>query len=239
MGNYRDFSALNFVKARSFQARLIEKPSLLRAAHDEITRSGDVPLFSSMTEYRAYNPSLSNRYLKSRICCCSSSTHSSEHGSSNSSQPRGSIWGARFKSSAVIHRKGCPLSPYAEKEKSWKLRIVYCGRLVAQAVTMSIGLRWGAGGYSITPSLFCNRVVSSDSPIFRLIEDNISKSIYMKGATLTEHVDILIRSIEQLYQDGKASVHDVDEEGNNIVHVSYLACYSAFCFTKIYVGRNI
>jgi hypothetical protein len=104
---------------------------------------------------------------------------------------------------------------------------------------MSIDLRWGAGGYSISPSLSCDRVVSSDSPIFRLIDDNFSNLVRMKGERLTEHVDILLRSIEQLYQDGKASVHDVDEEGNNIVHVSYPACYSTFCFTEIHVGRNI
>ena len=104
---------------------------------------------------------------------------------------------------------------------------------------MSIYLRWGAGGYSISPNLSCDRVVSSHSPVFQqLIHDTQVHLCITKGARLTRNVDILIRSIGQLYQDNKASAHDVDEKGNTIFHVSLLACHSAFCFTKIYTARK-
>lgn len=89
---------------------------------------------------------------------------------------------------------------------------------------MSIELRYGAGGYSISPSLSCDRVVSSHSPIFQLIENYSDIIMSIEAARLTQKIDSMIRDIEQLYQGGKASVHDVDEKGDNILHVSHVAC---------------
>ena len=104
---------------------------------------------------------------------------------------------------------------------------------------MSIDLRWGAGGYSISPSLSCDRVVSSRSPIFQLIQEYSYDVYFSKGSSSTRRMDDLIHDIGQLYQDGKASAYDVDEEGNNIVHVSHLTCYGAVWFIKLHAARKL
>lgn len=104
---------------------------------------------------------------------------------------------------------------------------------------MSIDLSWGAGGCSISPNLSCDRVVSSHSPIFQLIETNCYFAYSGKRSRVIEQIDGLIRDIRQLYQKGKASAHDVDEEGDNIVHVSHLTCYSAPLFTKVHATRKL
>ena len=217
-----------FVKARSFQARLIGKPSLMLTACEDIDYSENVPQSSSMAECRAYDPSSSRRFFRRRVCFCPPSAYSLEFGRSHQSQPHGPIWGAKFNSSAVIHQKSCALFKYAERGKSWNLRVVYCGRIVARALRLSIDLTWGAGGYSISPSLSCNRVVSSQSAIFRLVEDNGGILDETTAAECSERIDSLMRSIGRLYQDRKASVHDIDEDGDNILHVSHLSCCSAF-----------
>lgn len=103
---------------------------------------------------------------------------------------------------------------------------------------MSIDLRWGEGSYGISPNLSCDRVVSSNSPIFELITKMEYCFYGAERTSLTEMIDTMIRSIGQLYRDGKASAHDVDEEGNSILHVSYLASYIAFCFTKCHAARK-
>lgn len=211
-----------FVKARSFQTRLIEKPTLLLAACENIDYSKNVPQSSSMAECKVYDPSSSRRFFKRRVCFCPPSAYSLEFRRSHQSQPHGPIWGAKVNSSAVIHQKSCAFFKYAEKEKSWNLRVVYCGRIVARALRLSIDLTWGAGGYSISPSLSCNRLVSSQSPVFRLVLD--SPWIVHKAAGCSERIDSLMRSIGRLYQDRKASVHDVDENGDTILHVSHFIC---------------
>lgn len=221
-------SSTNFMKFRSIQARLIEKPSLLRAACGNIDRLKDLPQSQSMMERRANNSSSFRRFFKRPNCSCSSSAYSSELRRPHRSQPHGPIWGVRFNSSTVIHHKGCALFKDAETEKAWKLRVLYCGRIIAQAITMSIDLRWGAGGYAISPSLSCDRIVSSDSSIFQITEKYCPIALHWEMPRLAQVIDSLIRSMGQLYQERKASVHDVDEEGNNIVQVGHRVSFLAF-----------
>lgn len=227
---------LIFIKARLFQARLIEKPSLLLAACEDIDCAKDLSQSPSMTEYRAYNPSSSRRSFRRRVCFCPPSAYSLEYRHSHQSQPHGPVWGARFNSSAVVHHKGCALFKYGERDKSRNLRVVYCGRFIARAIRMSIDLTWGAGGYSISPNLSCDRVVSCQSSIFQLLKEYKYFQFITTAATLTEKIESLMRSIGGLYRDGKASVHDVDEGGDNILHVSCLT-YCSACSLKFMLKK--
>ena len=235
---------LMFVKARSIQTKLIEKPSLLQETCEDIDNFKNGIQSSSMTEHRPYNLSSSRRFYKRQICFCPSSTNPSElrrfykslfH---HQSQSHGPYWGARFTSSIVIHHKSCPLAKDVEEEKSWGLRIVYCGRIIARAVTMSINLRWGAGGYSIGPTLSCDRLVPCDNLVFKMLE-NYKSIVLMEPAVMTKRIDHMIRIIGNLYQNGKASIYDVDEEGNNAIQVSYLADYSVFLSTNINAAKKL
>lgn len=209
------------------QTRLLEAPRLLRSVCDEISRTENAAPFSSIMESRAYVPS-SSLHRKRRNCSCRPSTYSL----------RIPFWGANLSSSALIHGEDCDLFKYPEREDSWNLRVVYCGRLIAQAVTASMHLRRGAGGFSISPNLHCSRVVSSESPIFDLIDTQVF-GIFDKKTNITSELNALMRKIEQLFRDGKASPRDVNEQGDSLLHVSHLACYSDSRSNKIRCFKRI
>lgn len=195
------------------QARLLETPSLLQNVSDEINciEKAVSSSSSSTTESGALVPSPSRHNLKPSRCSCRPSTYSLRFPFRN----------ANLSSSALIHGENCDLFKYPEKENAWHLRFVYCGRLVAQAITASIHLRRGAGGFSISSKLNCSRAVPLEDSIFSTIHFFLSRLSNESGMRLEPNS--LIKLIEGEFQNGKASPHDVDESGNTLLHVSYLS----------------
>ena len=221
---------LKFKKAHSIQARLLEKPSLLRNVCDEVNRAGNAAQFSSMMKSRFNIPSSPRRYSKRRTCSCRSSEYSL----------RFPFWSARLSSSVLIHDEHCDLSKYRQIENSWNLRFLYCGRLLDQAVTASIHLARGAGGFSISPKLDCNRVVSSEDSVFELIRRGLNYIFcysFERELDAASQFDSLIREIDQEFRNGKALARDVDENGNSLLHVSHLAHCSDSYFNKFDATR--
>lgn len=103
-----------------------------------------------------------------------------------------------------------------------------CGAFLAGALEASISITRGAGGLSISPNLRCARLVSRDSPAFKLVDD-LSQKFYVLTPEdmggLEALVDISIHGLALLFRDGKASPYDVDPEGGTLLHVRVL------CFT--------
>ena len=127
--------------------------------------------------------------------------------------------------SSLNHHKDCPLSNYSKSEKLFKIRLWYCGGILAQAIEASIHLTRGAGGFSISPNLSFSCVVPSNSNAFRLF-----RSYDLIRGPRPQDLDVLIESLSRLFQDGKASPRDVDEDGNSLLHVSYLIYCIPPCF---------
>lgn len=96
------------------------------------------------------------------------------------------------------------------------------GGVIAQVVKASIHLRRGAGGFSLSPSLSCIRVVSYDSPAFKLIDARFGV-LSFHVAPMVPAFDVVIRKLRGLFQDGRASPHDVNPSGESLIHVSYLS----------------
>lgn len=109
----------------------------------------------------------------------------------------------------------------------------YYGRLIAQAVTASIHLRRGAGGFSISPNLNCSRVVSSKSPLFQLVRNYCSNLNFPTMNGSTANMNALMRQVEQLFQDRQASVRDVNESGSSVLHVGNFGYCSPSDSSKI------
>jgi hypothetical protein len=215
---YSMYQTLNSFKAqpmRAVQARLLAKPSLLRDVCDEITGQENPIQLSSISEYQPFRESSCRRYFKRPRCTCRPSTYFVSAGL----QYLGRRWSAMLNTSAMTHAKDCALFYNSESESSFNLKVMYCGRLIGQAVTASVYLRRGAGGFSISPSLSCIRVVSSDSPAFKVLASFLSKWYYSPLSSPT--LESLNRALVELFQDGHASAHDVNEKGQNLLHVSY------------------
>lgn len=100
------------------------------------------------------------------------------------------------------------------KENILKLRFVYCGRIIAQAITASIHLRRGAGRFSISPNLDCSRVVPYEGSIFSMFDSELP--FYLHWTDKIKKVDSFIQKLHREFQRGSASPYDVDEEGNTL-----------------------
>ena len=194
------------------QARLLETPDLLRNVSDVINRFGNATSSSLSSLSRAESgilvSSAFRHTLKPRRCSCRPSTYCL----------KSPFWGASLSSSALVHRESCDFFEYPERENLWNLRFIYCGRLIARAITASIHLRRGAGGFSISPKLNCSRAVPYEGSIFSLVDSFVLPQLQpvIKGL----NIDSFIKRLDQEFRVGNASPHDVDERGNTLLHVS-------------------
>ena len=76
----------------------------------------------------------------------------------------------------------------------------------------------GAGGFSINPTLAFNSIVPSDSGPFKIM--NTSFTFDASAADMQATFAFKKRELLHLYQQGKASPRDIDENGNTVMHVS-------------------
>ena len=196
-------------KAHTMQARLMQTPDLLRNVSDELGRIGNATSSSLLkTESKGFLPLSPRRDLERRKCACRPSNYSLKF----------PVWNAIFNSSALIHGENCDLLKHPEKENLLNLKFVYCGRILAQAITASIHLKRGAGGFSISPKLSCSRVVPYEGSIFALFDSELAPFLPRKDRI--KRVDSFIGKLHREFQRGNASPHDVDEFGNTLQHVS-------------------
>ncbi len=215
---YQTLKSFEAQPTRAVQAQLLAKPSLLRDVYDEITRQENPIQLSSIKKSQPFLESSSRRYFKRPRCTCRPSTGLNV---SAGLQYLGRRWSAMLNASAKTHARDCALFYYSQSESSFNLKVMYCGRLIGQAVTASIYLRRGAGGFSISPNLSCIRVVSSDSPAFKVLDIFLHpwRGINSSGRSITS----LTRELVELLQDGHASPHDVNEKGQTLLHVCHLS----------------
>ena len=116
------------------------------------------------------------------------------------------------------HRRNCPLFGQDEEAKRAGIWVSYSGPLVRGAIEAAISITRGSGGLSITPTLAFIPTVPSNSAAFEALNINIyrvSTAAEMQAVLLSGRHELL-----RLYQEGKASPRDLDEDGNTVLHVS-------------------
>lgn len=211
----------------AFQARLLEKPSLLRDVCDEINRASDVGPMSVMQNMQPVLSDLSSRKVFKRTkCACRLSTCTLEwdYDRWRNARHTGS-WDARWNTSPVRHGQDCALFHYHEREKSWQLRLMCYRSLVGRVLQAFMHLRRGAGGFSISPILDCIRLVPTHSPEFQ--------SLWLFGDIDPQDDPqfLFIGILQSWFQDCRASPRDVIPSGQTILHVSPATCCRFnFCF---------
>ena len=139
-----------------------------------------------------------------------------------------SKWKFIFETQSMSHHPTCHLFASSPSTTVARFCMKRCGAFLAGALEASISITRGAGGLSISPNLRCARLVSRDSPAFKLVDD-LSQKFYVLTPEdmggLEALVDISIHGLALLFRDGKASPYDVDPEGGTLLHVRVL------CFT--------
>lgn len=215
---------------RAVQTRLLEKPSLLRDVCDEINRASDAGPLSAMQNMQPVPSDLSSRQVFKRgKCTCRLSTYAVEwdYDGWRDDRHTGS-WGARWNTSSVRHGQDGGLFHYHERERenSWQLRLMCYRGLIGRVVQVSMQLRRGAGGFSISPSLDCTRLVPAHFPTFQLPwffadVDPQDDSLF----------STFIGVLQSRFQNCQASPRDVNPSGQTLLHVSPATCCRFnFCF---------
>ena len=138
-----------------------------------------------------------------------------------------STWKIVFERECISHHRTCPMFTTSASTTTAKIRIKTCGAFLAGAIGASISIIRGAGGSAISPVLQCARVVSDNSPAFRLIRSRCSYGNYptLNGreiwspSELKTQLEIDIHQLARMFRDGRASPYDVDLDGNTLLHV--------------------
>lgn len=63
--------------------------------------------------------------------------------------------------------------------------------------------------------------------------------MWQRPARMTKTIDDMIKTIGKLYQNGKTSIHDVDEKSNNAIQINYFVYYLVFLFTNIHAAKKL
>ena len=125
----------------------------------------------------------------------------------------------------MSHHPTCHLFASSPSTTVARFRMKRCGAFLAGALEASISITRGAGGLSISPNLRCARLVSRNSPAFKLVDDLVLQIYPLQPedmGKLEASLDIGIHGLALLFRDGKASPYDVDLEGNTLLHVRVL-----------------
>lgn len=207
------------------QLGAISRPSLLPSADRE---NGQLGYVSQMIEPNvdAGQGSLDGPPRRRIKCECDARYTNISHGEALSTWHFGRLcdhkWLCRSgMSSRKLHRRTCPMFSSSPAVVTARLSIGICGALLKGAAEASFSIIRGAGGFSISPTLHCMRVVDGSSNTFTLVELLGTGLPY--ACRIEDWEDLLnrrIQEIEWLFREGQASPHDVDLEGNTLLHVS-------------------
>lgn len=170
--------------------------------------------------------STDGRKKRRQRCSCKlrlNSTQTSYFGMTSYSK-----WKLIFETQSMSHHPTCHLFASSPSTTVARFCIKRCGAFLAGALEASISITRGAGGLSLSPNLRCARLVSRDSPAFKLVDHLDWEFNVLPPKDIGELealVDISIHGLALLFRDGKASPYDVDLEGRTLLHVRVL------CFT--------
>ena len=191
---------------------MIQKPSLLQSVADDLEQERQI---------QSQHTSSQRRPLQH--CTCPALFKHTPDSHSRSYNNKRKLMPARCNmatfSSTLTHRRDCILSRESQETKQFGVRISFSGPLLQGAIQAAMSMTRGSGGFSFSPVLAFNYVVRSDTVPFGILGISYG-SIMLSPANALVRLDSQKRELMRLYDGGNASPHDVDENGNTILHVS-------------------
>lgn len=190
---------------------MIRKPSLQLSVMEE--------------DYRVRYQRASRQRLQSCTCRALRTAKSyglqDPYGAGNTSRLR---WNVTTSLNSLTHHKDCVCFQNCQNSTEIGLRVAFSGFFLHGAIQAAMSMTHGSGGFSISPALMFNYVVSSDTGPFLLFNtplvDIVSPDVTSVDIRIA--LEVRKRKLVQLFHQGKASPRDVDENGNTVMHVSLL-----------------
>lgn len=170
-------------------------------------------VFGKKHKRRPFSLQTGTKDFKSSICTCSGSYAFKEH---------------RYLSRAVsllysteryeTHLPQCPFFASSQRIRKLTARFYPASYLLSTAILATISIQTGASGFSIAPYLSFKAVVPSNSPAFALF----SKDNYADNMMPGEVLDSVWPKLLRLFTERRASVTDVNEFGQSLLHAHWL-----------------
>ena len=188
---------------------MIQKPSLLQLAADE--------------ERQLQSQRTNSQRRPFQQCTCRAlfkyKPYSQSRSYKNEKWSMLAGWSANSFSSTLTHHRDCMLSRESRKTKQFGFRMSFSGPLLRGALQAAMSMTRGSGGFSLSPALTFSYIVRSDTGPFKFFDKTLPIR-QVSAADACAKFDFQRQELVRLYQQGNSSPSDVDEYGNNVLHVS-------------------
>lgn len=117
-----------------------------------------------------------------------------------------------------FHFKDCPIWTLPQTRDIVGLRIRFTNAFLTGIFSTSMSATKGAGKYSIAPGINFRTTVPRDSPAFALI-GGIGGDCW-KLDDVSAYFDGIYLQLRKMLTEKSASLSDIDQDGNTLLHVS-------------------
>ncbi|KAE8450796.1 hypothetical protein EG329_005709 [Mollisiaceae sp. DMI_Dod_QoI] len=203
--------------------RLVSKPDNLKSLCDEFTTREAVSKSYHSRHIRTENFGIRTRKAIRSGCSC---------GFARNQKKRYTRWGSLLlyheESCSAIPFCDCERSEFDQPESSRTLGATYFGSLLRRAIGITLSMRHGAGGASLSAHLVHYHVVDDNTaPAFQLVEeleDAISSCRYRRLSLGIGDIGKLFEEcsfrMRHLYRTGKAGPKDITLSGRTVLHLA-------------------
>ncbi|KAI0509426.1 hypothetical protein F5B22DRAFT_638062 [Xylaria bambusicola] len=205
---------------------LVSKPSLLKDSHGSLDLQQEETSSSIASTIISKHPSpVTTRRTPVTFSCCNCASWRSV----NEKLTRWRTFYFSKKTTASMHRPGCPRYAREAPEHEKTVGITYTGlqRLCSAAVSVGLCLRYGAGGASISPMFRYHYVVDErQSPPFRMIRVLRNSISLVESPNSDRILAAFLSWITVAYDKQVASPRDVTIRGASLI--DYLFEYASY-----------
>ncbi|KAF7905751.1 hypothetical protein EAF00_000030 [Botryotinia globosa] len=129
----------------------------------------------------------------------------------------------RSRTNSGCRRPDCPSRFHFERKHTWELTYSHCSQLFSGILRARLCIISTAGSLlSISPNLTFRRIVSSKSPVFKLMDDIRGRAYKVDSIGVSLDMDNITIQIRKMLASGQASLNDVNRRGESILHMACL-----------------
>ncbi|KAF7924713.1 uncharacterized protein EAE97_010664 [Botrytis byssoidea] len=129
----------------------------------------------------------------------------------------------RLGTNSGCRRPDCPSRFHFQRKNTWELTYSHCSQLFSGILRARLCIISTAGSLlSISPNITFRRIVSSKSPVFKLMDDIRGRAYKVDSIGVSLDMDNITIQIGKRLASGQASLNDVNRRGESILHMACL-----------------
>ena len=116
------------------------------------------------------------------------------------------------------HRSSCPFRARRATQNRLSFNLKYASLMLNIIAGVSMSMKYGPGGLSLSPNLTLRGMMREDSPAFRLFGRAEWKDCHTAADAIAKMNQVSLR-LQQMYDERIASPYDLDRNGNSLIWV--------------------